>query len=1667
MRRKSLTLLFTVAFFGVVSLAAFSHAETYELTVDAGNERGALNRFWQRSVGSCHIGMVNGSHYKDPDTGVPLNHRKAYLLAAKELGFKGVRAHGLFLDDVGIYSEDSQGNPIYSWEKYDELMDFIVRECGMRPIVELSYTPFELAEDPRANYAFWYGGNVSRPKSLVKWQNLIRELVAHSVARYGKSEVDQWYWEVYNEPNLGFANSDITEYNKLYDHAVEGAVAADPDVKIGGSAMDASGIYTGYFYNFLDHCRSGVNYANQRTGTRINFFSHHAYPDNFGSVGDARCYRERHNFFTQEINNYYGALNLEQLMTETGTSYYVFGRNDGYYESHDSGQSASFAAQSIQSLLYNTVPPPAAWSYWVMSDLWEEGFQAPGDKLSFYGIMGLTLRKDNIFKPAYHAFKMMSMLGDRLLNVSGGSARPDGKGVNAIAAKNSDGSQIQLLVYNQDYYAGLSHPDDTLTDAVTLRVANIPASWNRAHAQVFGVDKRRSNAYSAWVRAGSPEYPTDETWAAMKRAQYLVSVKEPAVVNLTNGAWQDTLTAEHTGVYLVVLTNPDAAPVKKCDLVVSEIQWSPKNPRPGDAVTFSAVVKNQGALGSPTGTHHGVAFFVNGVKKTWSAVHGASIPPGSSAVLTASGGVEGATWAATAGTFKITAFADDVDIIAEERDDNNARVAALDVGAEALPAGWGHADLGAVGGAGNAAFRNGVWSVTGSGKDMWDEKDAFHYAFRRGAGNAAVSARVSSMENTSPWAKAGVMIRETETETSQFANVVVTPGNGVNFQWRAVSGGPCQGVSVAGVTAPVFVRLTRTGNNFRAYHSNNGTAWTPVGNAVTIDMPHHAGAGLAVTATNNGALNTATFDSVSASFARDEGAPHGLEAHYYKGIDGNFNNNIYRLSRLVSNIDFDWGEGRPDPRMGSDMFSIVWKGHVKPPVTQRYTFHTLTDDGVRLWVNGQELVNQWVDQGSTEHTGAIDLSSGTVYPIEMRYYDRGLGAVAKLSWSGPSLPKEVIPSTAFLPGRGDLVVTDVVAAPAEPVAGQEVSFSATIKNVGSAATPSGGAHPVAFFMDGCKIAWSTAHTASLAPGESVTVAADGGVNGTRWTAETGTHTLTARVDDNDILPETNEDNNRLDAPIVCAAPPAGLRGLYGRYYNDKEFTDLRLARWDTKIKFNWQHLAPDLSMGADTFSVRWSGSVLPLHSETYTFHTETDDGVRLWVNGQLIIDQWVNQGPTEHPGTIALTAGRPVSIRMDYFDDGSNALANLSWSSPSQAKEIIPAERLRPNGYEAEWGTVGGGAVIAGNHAGQMHNAGAWVQIAGVDGGEGGSKTLDIRYATNEANVVKSLYVNGVLVRQLSFPVTGGWESFAGTTVTVVLNAGTDNVIKIMNGTGDAGGVNIDSFLFSEFISNGVYEAEGGSVGGGAAIVGTFVGQMHNAGAWSQVNGVDGALGGTKTLEIRYATNEADCVKSLYVNGQFLRHITFPVTGGWDTYVVAKVAVALNAGATNTIKIQNAAGDAGGVNIDSYAISNALPAGVYEAELGTLGGGATIAGPFNDGTESVGYYGYHGYYVSQTHNTGAWNQVEGVDGLGGGTKKLVIHCASSLTPNGQKQLYVNGQYRATITIPSWWYGWTTFMNLEVSVDLNPGPTNVIRLQNNNYWDGGLNIDRYTVKNPAP
>ncbi len=311
------------------------------------------------------------------------------------------------------------------------------------------------------------------------------------------------------------------------------------------------------------------------------------------------------------------------------------------------------------------------------------------------------------------------------------------------------------------------------------------------------------------------------------------------------------------------------------------------------------------------------------------------------------------------------------------------------------------------------------------------------------------------------------------------------------------------------------------------------------------------------------------------------GTGNGLKGEYYN--TKSFSD--LKLTRTDERVDFNWKDKSPHSSMGADTFSARWTGQVEPLFSETYNFHTITDDGVRLWVDNQLIVDEFVNRRSTEDTATIDLVAGKKYDIRMEYYENSGNANASLAWSSDSQSFEIIPSSQL--------------------------YSKSIDNKNNAST---------------------------------------------------------------IVDSNNNSNNMTDKNNSITTGTGN--GLKGEYYNTKSFSDLKLTRTDERVDFNWKDKSPHSSMGADTFSARWTGQVEPLFSETYDFHTTTDDGVRLWVDNQLIVDEFVNRRSTEDTATIDLVAGKKYDIRMEYYENSGNANASLAWSSDSQPFEIIPSSQL-------------------------------------------------------------------------------------------------------------------------------------------------------------------------------------------------------------------------------------------------------------------------------------------------------------------------------------------------------------------------------------------------------
>lgn len=147
--------------------------------------------------------------------------------------------------------------------------------------------------------------------------------------------------------------------------------------------------------------------------------------------------------------------------------------------------------------------------------------------------------------------------------------------------------------------------------------------------------------------------------------------------------------------------------------------------------------------------------------------------------------------------------------------------------------------------------------------------------------------------------------------------------------------------------------------------------------------------------------------------ALENATPHGLRGSYFK----NRELNGPAVVRVDAAIDFDWKEGSPMREIPPDNFSARWEGLIEAPANGKFTFYTESNDGVRLWVNNQKIIDQWSEHHTLEHKGALELKAGKKYPLKMEFYEHGGTAVARLSWSGPDVARAVVPSSRLTPSE--------------------------------------------------------------------------------------------------------------------------------------------------------------------------------------------------------------------------------------------------------------------------------------------------------------------------------------------------------------------------------------------------------------------------------------------------------------------------------------------------------------------------------------------------------------------------------------------------------------------------------------------------------------------------
>lgn len=366
-----------------------------------------------------------------------------------------------------------------------------------------------------------------------------------------------------------------------------------------------------------------------------------------------------------------------------------------------------------------------------------------------------------------------------------------------------------------------------------------------------------------------------------------------------------------------------------------------------------------------------------------------------------------------------------------------------------LPSGWSDLDIGSPGVAGSAIYKSGYWTNSGGGADIWNTSDQFNFAYQNAVTNYSVLvARVISVQNTDPWAKAGVMFRDSTAANAMFAMVVATPGNGVNFQYRTATGGNCGYSQVAGMTTPIWVKLVRSGTDFSGYYSTDGAAWTGIGPSQTIAMGNIAPGGLAVTAHSNTVAATAVFSGVTATNAPPPVLPaaptFGVYRQLWTGISGGLN------TLTNSSLNPNWPNNptaaytkfytnfEADVNTGMNNYGQRLRAFVVPPTNGLYTFWIASDDNSVLFLSTDETeanktqiasVPGWTDyrqwnKYAPQQSAPVLLQSGTRYYLESVMQQGSGGDNLSVRWQLPDysfeepLPGRSATGTLLIPCTG-------------------------------------------------------------------------------------------------------------------------------------------------------------------------------------------------------------------------------------------------------------------------------------------------------------------------------------------------------------------------------------------------------------------------------------------------------------------------------------------------------------------------------------------------------------------------------------------------------------------------------------------------------------------------
>lgn len=475
-----------------------------------------------------------------------------------------VRTHNLLTSGDGtaslkwgstnVYTEDKNGNPLYDFTIIDKIFDTFI-ERGMKPLVELGFMPEALSVGPAPYRHSWpetfSTGWAYPPKDYDKWAELVYQLTKHCISRYGENEVESWYWEVWNEPNINYWNGSMEEYFKLYDFASWALKKACPDARIGGphttSPRDKNA--ASWLKSFIDHCINGKNFKTGQKGSPLDYIGFHAK----GSPKIVNGHVQMNiNLQLQDISK---GFEIVSSFPETSKLPVIIGESDP--EGCAACSMARTPSNSYRNgTLYSSYEAAVFGRKYALADHFRVNFKGAvtwafefEDQRWFDGFRDLAT--NGVDKPVLNIFRMFGMMSGTRVAVSGGvydpfmirdsgvkASAPD---INALAAKDKNG--VSIMVWNY-------HDDDLPAKASQIRldISGLPAS--KVLVYEYRIDKENSNSYEVWKNMGSPQNPTPEQYDTLVTAGALKMLTSPFQADTRNGFINLSLNLPRQGVSL-------------------------------------------------------------------------------------------------------------------------------------------------------------------------------------------------------------------------------------------------------------------------------------------------------------------------------------------------------------------------------------------------------------------------------------------------------------------------------------------------------------------------------------------------------------------------------------------------------------------------------------------------------------------------------------------------------------------------------------------------------------------------------------------------------------------------------------------------------------------------------------------------------------------------------------------------------------------------------------------------------------------------------------------------------------------------------------------------------------------------------------------------------------